>query len=170
MKMYIPTYITVSTSSLFKIRKYFTTNQNTFYIKQLFPENRWRSWLRHKPEDRGLDSRWCHQIFHWPNLSDPGVDSASNKYEYKEYFPGDKCDQCVGLTSCHLHVPTVIKSEILNLLETSGTYRPVSGIVLHFLHCYQSLAGLLSRLYKPDMTFRIPSTKRIRLDWMKCWT
>ena len=48
--------------------------------------------LRYKPEGRGFDSRW----FNW-NFSltqsfrphyDPGVDSASNRNEYQEYFRG----------------------------------------------------------------------------------
>ena len=36
--------------------------------------------LRYKPEGSGFYSRWCH----------PGVDSASNINEYKEYFLGIK--------------------------------------------------------------------------------
>jgi len=50
--------------------------------------------LRYKPEGRGFDSRWCH----W-NLSltysfrphyGPGIDSASKRNEYQEYFLGVK--------------------------------------------------------------------------------
>ena len=50
--------------------------------------------LRYKPEGRGFDFRW----FHW-NFSmtysflphyDSGVDSASNRNEYQEYFLGVK--------------------------------------------------------------------------------
>jgi hypothetical protein len=46
--------------------------------------------LRYKPEDRGIDSRWCHGNFPL-TLSfrphyDSGVDSASNRNEYQEYF------------------------------------------------------------------------------------
>jgi len=29
----------------------------------------------------------------------PGVDSASNRTEYQEYFLGGKCGRCVGLTT-----------------------------------------------------------------------
>jgi len=29
----------------------------------------------------------------------PGVDSASNRNEYQEYFVGGKCGRCVGLTT-----------------------------------------------------------------------
>jgi len=38
--------------------------------------------LRYKPEGRGFDSRWCHY--------GPGVDSASNRNEYQEYFLAGK--------------------------------------------------------------------------------
>jgi len=44
--------------------------------------------LRYKPEGRGFDTRWCHYSF-LPHYG-PGVDSASNRNEYKEYFLGVK--------------------------------------------------------------------------------
>jgi hypothetical protein len=52
---------------------------------------RCRSWLRHcatSREGRGFDSRWCLWNFllsYWPHC-DPGVDSASNRNDYQEYF------------------------------------------------------------------------------------
>jgi len=48
--------------------------------------------LHYKPEGRGFDSRWCHwnvsltQSFR-PHYG-PGVNSASNRNEYQEYFLG----------------------------------------------------------------------------------
>jgi hypothetical protein len=50
--------------------------------------------LRYKPEGRGFDSRWCHWDFSLtssfrPHYG-PGVDSASNRNEYKKYFLGVK--------------------------------------------------------------------------------
>ena len=36
-------------------------------------------------------------IFHWPHY-DPGVDSASNRNEYQEYFLWGKGDRCAGMT------------------------------------------------------------------------
>ena len=50
--------------------------------------------LRYKPEGRGFDSRWCHWNFSLtqsfrPHYG-PGVDSASNRNEYQEYFLGTK--------------------------------------------------------------------------------
>jgi len=47
--------------------------------------------LRYKPEGRGFDARWCHY--------DRGVDSASNRNEYWEYFFGGKGGLCLGLTT-----------------------------------------------------------------------
>jgi hypothetical protein len=46
--------------------------------------------LRYKPEGRGIDSRCCHWNFSLkqsfrPHYG-PGVDSASNRNEYQEYF------------------------------------------------------------------------------------
>jgi hypothetical protein len=42
--------------------------------------------LRHKPEGRGIDSRWCHANFSLTLFFrahyGPGVDSASNRNEY----------------------------------------------------------------------------------------
>ena len=50
--------------------------------------------LRYKSEGRGFDSQWFHWIFSL-TLSfrlhyGPGVDSASNRNEYQEYFLGVK--------------------------------------------------------------------------------
>jgi len=50
--------------------------------------------LRYKPEGRGFDSLWCSWNFSL-TLSfrlhyGPGVDSASNRNEYQEYFLGVK--------------------------------------------------------------------------------
>ena len=50
--------------------------------------------LRYKPEGRGFDSRWCHWNFLLTCSFRPycgaGVDSASNRNEYQEYFLGVK--------------------------------------------------------------------------------
>ena len=59
--------------------------------------------LRYKPEGRGFDSRWCHWNFSLtqsfrPHCG-PGVDSASNRNEYQEYFLGGEGGWCVGLTT-----------------------------------------------------------------------
>jgi len=47
-----------------------------------------------EPEGRGFDSRWCHWNFSLTYSFQPhygtGVDSASNRNEYQEYFLGVK--------------------------------------------------------------------------------
>ena len=63
--------------------------------------------LRYKPEGRSFDSRWCHWKFSLTSSFRPhygsGVDSASNRNEYQEYFMGEggggKGGRCVGLTT-----------------------------------------------------------------------
>ena len=45
-------------------------------------------------------------------------------------FPGGKGSQCIGLTTYHLHVPIVLKSGSLNLLEPSGPVKACNGIAL----------------------------------------
>jgi len=60
----------------------------------------------------------------------PGIDSASNRYEYQEYFLGVKAAGVYGRQIYHLHVPTVSKSGSLNLLEPSGPLQSSTEIVL----------------------------------------
>ena len=59
--------------------------------------------LRYKTVGREFDSRWCHWNFSLtcsfrPHYV-PGIDSASNKNEYQEYFLRDRSGRCVGLTT-----------------------------------------------------------------------
>ena len=56
-------------------------------------DTRQRSWLRHCATSRkvaGSIPDGIIGIFHWRNPSAPGVDLASNKNEYQEYFLGVK--------------------------------------------------------------------------------
>jgi hypothetical protein len=50
--------------------------------------------LRYKPEGHGIDSRWYPWNFSltqsFQSHSGPGVDSASKRNEYQEYFLGVK--------------------------------------------------------------------------------
>ena len=83
---------------------------------------------RYKPEGRGFDFRWCHWNF---SLTfGPGVDSVSNRNEYQEYFLGVKAAGACGGQPYHLHVPIVLKSGSLNLLEPSGSVQARNGIAL----------------------------------------
>jgi len=49
--------------------------------------------LCYKSEGRRFDSRWCHWNFSLTSFRShcgPGVDSASNRNKYQEYFLGVK--------------------------------------------------------------------------------
>jgi len=59
-----------------------------------------------------------------------GVDSASNRNRYQEYFLGSKGGRCVGLITLPPSCPTVLKSGSLNLLEPSGPVQACNGIAL----------------------------------------
>jgi len=102
--------------------------KNTGYFRQRHAVAQFVEALRYKPECHGFDSR-CHWQSFRPHYG-PGVDSSSNRIEYHEYFQGDKGDRCVGLTTYHLHVPTVLKSGRLNLSEPSGLIEACNGIAL----------------------------------------
>jgi len=60
----------------------------------------------------------------------PGVDSASNRSEYQEYFLGVKVANAWGSHLYRLHVPIVLKSGGLKLLEPSGPVQACIGIAL----------------------------------------
>ena len=97
--------------------------------------------LRCKPESRGFDSRWGHLNFFidiiFRRHCDPGVDSASNRNEYQDYFlrvkapPGRKADDLTTFT-CRFSW----------YLRTSTSWNPegLPKLVqwLHYLLMYQS--------------------------------
>ena len=90
--------------------------------------------LRYKSEGRGFDSRWCHWNFSFtysfrPHY-DPGVDSASNRNEYQEYFLRGKGVRCVGLTTLPPSCAVVMKYGNLNFLEPSGPLQAPNGAAL----------------------------------------
>ena len=62
----------------------------------------------------------------------PGVDSASNRNEYQEYFPGGKGGRCVRLTTLLPSCAVVMKSGSLNFLEPSGPLQACNGTDLPF--------------------------------------
>ena len=83
--------------------------------------------LRYKSEGHGFNSQWCHWNF---SHYGPGVNSASNRNEYQEYFLGVKAAGAEGCQPYYLHVPIVLKSGSLNLLELSGPVQACNGIAL----------------------------------------
>ena len=102
--------------------------------------------LRYKPEGRGFASRWCHWNFSLtlpfrPHCS-PGVDSASNRNEYQEYFLGVKMAVAKGWQPYLLHVPIVLKSGSLNLLEPPGPVQACNRIALPCLFPGDQSAGV----------------------------
>ena len=66
----------------------------------------------------------------------PGVDSASNRNEYQEYFLGVKSGRCVRLTTLPPSCAVVTKSGSLNFLEPSGPLQACNGTALPFIAFY----------------------------------
>ena len=90
----------------------------------------------YKSEGRWFDYRRCHWNFSstWSFQSHygPGVDSASNRNEYQEYFLGGKNGRCVRLTTLTPSWAIVTQSGNLNFLALSGHLRPVMGLIYLF--------------------------------------
>ena len=71
----------------------------------------------------------------------PGVDSTPSENEYQEHFLGVKAAVAWGWQPHHLHVPNVMKSGSLNLLEPSGPHRACyrTGLPLRNSTCFGQL-------------------------------
>jgi hypothetical protein len=83
--------------------------------------------LRYKPEGRGFDSRWCHWNFSLtqsfrPHYG-PGVDSASNRNVYQEYFLGVKALRVT--TKC-----AVLDGRVLISVKFKSFLRKAMSVVL----------------------------------------
>ena len=80
----------------------------------------------------------------------PGVDSASNRNEYQDYFLGVKSGRYVRLTTLPPSCAVVTKSGNLNFLEPCGPLQTYNGTALPLLHCksgdLRPIAVLLFRL------------------------
>ena len=89
--------------------------------------------LHYKSEGRWIDFRWCHWNFlltkSFRSHYGPGVDSASNRNEYHEYFLGGKGGRCIRLTTLRPSCTVVMKSGNLNFLEPCGHLGPVTGLI-----------------------------------------
>jgi len=70
-----------------------------------------------------------------------GVDSAYYRNEYQEYFRGVKAAGAWGWQPYHLHVPIVLKSGSLSLLEPSGPVQGCNGIAFLLLSKTNKLEG-----------------------------
>ena len=71
----------------------------------------------------------------------PGVDSASNRNEYQEYFLGVKGGRCIRLTTYHHPMPLLLNLGTLTTWKPLGHSRPVMGLVFY--------PSLLSDFNKP---------------------
>ena len=85
-------------------------------------------WLRCCATDRKVaGSISAGDIKSFRSHCGPGVDSASNRNEYKEHFLGGKCGRCVRLTTLPPSCAVVMKSGNLNSLEPSGPLQACNG-------------------------------------------
>ena len=69
----------------------------------------------------------------------PGVDSASNRNEYKEYFLGGKDGRCVRLTTYHHPVPLSRNLGTLTCSNPLGTCGPAMGLTDMYIYDNMSL-------------------------------
>jgi hypothetical protein len=100
-----------------------------------------KTWaLRYKPEGCGFDSRWCHWNF-WLTLSfrphyGTGVDSASTRNEYQEYFLGGKGGRCLGLTILPSLCADCLKIWCPQSLESSRPVQACNGIASQYIQYF----------------------------------
>ena len=80
--------------------------------------------LYYKSEGRWFDPSWCQWMFHCP-----GVDSASKRNEYQEYFLGSKSGRCVRLTTYHHPLPLSRNLGTLTSWNQLGHSRPIMGLL-----------------------------------------
>jgi hypothetical protein len=91
--------------------------------------------LRYKSEGGEFDSRWCQWVFHWHNPVGRTIwpwDRISLQQKWMPgIFSGGGGDVASALSwqPYHLHVPIVMKSESLKILEPSG---PLKGLIYLF--------------------------------------
>ena len=85
----------------------------------------------------------------------PGVDSASIRNEYQEYFLGVKSGRYVRLKTLPPSCAVVMKSGNLNFLEPSRHLGPVMGLI------YLNTLGLLFIEHNRDVS---PEKKKKRIE------
>ena len=89
----------------------------------------------------------------------PGVDSASNRNEYQEYFLGGKGGQCVRLTTYHHPVPLSRNLGIITSWNPLGHSRPVMGLLYLYLFTITTFYLLLEELILSFILFVLRTYK-----------
>jgi len=102
-------------------------------------------------------------IFHCLNPSSHTLALRScqplNRNEYQEYLLGGKGSRCIGLTTCHLHVQTV-----LEILEASTSCNP-KGLSRHVTGCqFKHSSHLQNQFPKKTYLYNLPFT-----SWFLTW-
>jgi hypothetical protein len=88
--------------------------------------------LSYKPGGRGFDSRWCHLQNPSGSTLALGSTQPLKEMSNRKIFWAVKAVGAWGWEPYHLHVPTVLKSGSINLLEPSGPVQACNGIAWHF--------------------------------------
>ena len=124
---------------------------------------------RYYSDNPGIDSRWCHWIFRWHissyRTTAMGVDSAPSENEYQERFLGVKAAVVWGWQPNPLHVPIVMKSGSLNLLEPSGAHRTCDGTALPFYYKWKHIWKESPNLWKPQI--HLQTLWKIKVEFKK---
>ena len=119
--------------------------------------------LLYKSVGRGFDSRWCHWKFHWHNPSGRkislGLSHPLTKMCTRNISCGVKAAGAYGWQIYHLHVPIVLKSGSLKLLEPSGPVQACNGIALPF--CLYLCSSLTT--WDKRISFHLPK----KFTWVK---
>ena len=103
--------------------------------------------MHYKPEGRGFDSNWCNWN-HSGRTVAPGVDSASNRNEYKEYLLGGKSGRCVGLTTLP---PSCVDCLEIWEPQSPGTLRVCPGFLeLLLIYLIQGRTVNVCRQFVPQ--------------------
>ena len=93
-----------------------------------------------------------------------GVDLASNKNEYREYFLGVKAGGVESWKPYHLNVLIVLKSGTLNFLEPSGPVQGLLCLFFFFFYCGREIYFTPAEIQSPNHPFRCLATKPIELS------
>ena len=116
--------------------------------------------LRYKSEGRGFDSRWCQWSYSFRPHCGPGVDSASNRNEYHEYFlvVEETLRRADNLTTFMCRLSWNVGASTSR--NPQGLSRPVMGLIYLCFFLY-----VLSCTSKCTSKYRICIQNMIFLSW-----